>query len=52
MSHVPDFVAERIKTPANLQYIVEDSTPVVCFGDITKAKALTIGINPSYRIRT
>ena len=47
MSHVPDFVAERIKTPANLKYIVEDSTPVVCFGDITKAKALTIGINPS-----
>ena len=47
MSHVPDFVAERIKTPANLKYIVEDSTPVVCFGDITQAKALTIGINPS-----
>jgi hypothetical protein len=47
MSHVPDFVAERIKTPASLKYIVEESTPVVCFGDITKAKALTIGINPS-----
>jgi hypothetical protein len=47
MNQVPDFVAERIKTPANLKYIVEDSTPVVCFGDITKAIALTIGINPS-----
>jgi hypothetical protein len=47
MNHVPDFVAERIKTPASLKYIVEGSTPVVCFGDITQAKALTIGINPS-----
>ena len=47
MNHVPDFVADRIKTPASLKYIVEGSTPVVCFGDITRAKALTIGINPS-----
>jgi len=47
MSQVPDFVARRIKTPAKLKYIVEGSTPVVCFGDITQAKALTIGINPS-----
>jgi len=47
MNHVPDFVADRIKTPASLKYIVEGSTPVVCFGDITQAKALTIGINPS-----
>jgi hypothetical protein len=47
MTQVPNFVTKRIKTPATLKYIVEGSTPVVCFGDITKAEALTIGINPS-----
>lgn len=44
---IPDYVSKRISTPATLKYIVEKSTPVVCFGDITKAKVVTIGINPS-----
>jgi hypothetical protein len=44
---VPDYVAKRISTPATLKYIVEKSTPIVCFGDITKAEVVTIGINPS-----
>jgi hypothetical protein len=44
---IPDYVSRRISTPASLKYIVEKSTPVVCFGDITKAKVITIGINPS-----
>lgn len=44
---VPEFVKDRIKQPANKRFIVPDSTPVVCFGDITRAKVITIGINPS-----
>lgn len=44
---IPDYVSKRITTPASLKHIVEKSTPVVCFGDITKAKVITIGINPS-----
>lgn len=44
---LPDYVANRISTPATLKYIVEKSTPIVCFGDITKAHVITIGINPS-----
>ena len=44
---IPDYVSKRISIPATLKYIVEKSTPVVCFGDITKAKVITIGINPS-----
>jgi hypothetical protein len=44
---IPEYISKRISKPANLKYIVEKSTPVVCFGDITKAKVITIGINPS-----
>ena len=44
---IPDYVSKRISTPATLKYIVKKSTPVVCFGDITKAQVVTIGINPS-----
>lgn len=44
---VPDYVAKRISTPTTLKYIVQKSTPIVCFGDITKAQVITIGINPS-----
>lgn len=47
MTQVPNFVADRITRPAHLKYIVENSTPVVCFGDVTQARVLTIGINPS-----
>jgi hypothetical protein len=43
----PDFVAERIRARPRLKYIVPSSTPVVCFGDITQARVITIGINPS-----
>ena len=44
---IPEYVTERISRPATLKYIVDKSTPVVCFGDITKAEVITIGINPS-----
>jgi hypothetical protein len=44
---IPDYVSKRISRPASLKYIVEGSTPVVCFGDITRAQVVTIGINPS-----
>ncbi len=44
---IPDYVSKRISTSAKLKYIVRSSTPVVCFGDVTKARVITIGINPS-----
>jgi hypothetical protein len=42
-----EYIIERISRPHNLDYIVEKSTPVVCFGDFYSAKFVTIGINPS-----
>jgi hypothetical protein len=45
--NVPGYVSDRILRAASLKYIVEKSTPVVCFGDVMKAKVITIGINPS-----
>lgn len=44
---VPLYVVERIRAYSNASSIVPLSTPVVCFGDVTQARVLTVGINPS-----
>jgi len=49
-TRVPEYIEKRIRqrVPEGLS-IVPDSTPVVAFGDIRKARVVTIGWNPSWR---
>ena len=45
---VPAFVADRIRKPAPAGCdVVVGSTPVVSFGDFTRARVATVAINPS-----
>ena len=45
---VPEYIERRIRSPIPKGCkVVPDSTPVVAFGDPTKAKIATLGINPS-----
>src|SRR5437762_1451088 len=47
---IPGYVEERIRKPIpDGCLIVRGSTPVVAFGDATKARVATIGLNPSNR---
>lgn len=40
-------ILERISRPIPSPYVVSGSTPVISFGDFTKARVATLGINPS-----
>lgn len=45
---MPAYIEERIRrAPPEGHFIVPQSTPVVAFGDATKARVATLGINPS-----
>lgn len=45
---IPDYIVDRIrKAPPTSHFIVPHSTPVVAFGDATKARIATLGLNPS-----
>lgn len=47
---VPEYIERRIRSPIPKGCkVVPDSTPVVAFGDPTKARIATLGINPSKR---
>ena len=50
MGEIPDYVIERIRqTPPQGCSVVPGSTPVISFGDASKAHVATVGINPSCR---
>lgn len=47
---IPPYIETRIRrTPPILRHIVPGSTPVISFGDASKARYATFGLNPSRR---
>lgn len=45
---LPDFVAARLRSARPAQHVVAGSTPVISFGDPSRAAAATLGLNPSW----
>jgi hypothetical protein len=50
MLPIPDYIKKRIDRPTPTDAcVVLESTPVVSFGDASKARVATLGLNPSRR---
>jgi hypothetical protein len=50
MSVIPEYIKERIARPKPQgTCVVPESTPVISFGDASKARVATLGLNPSRR---
>ena len=48
MIDIPAYIEERLRRPApDGCYVVPGSTPVISFGDASRARVATVGINPS-----
>ena len=47
---IPSYIAERVRKPVPKESdVIKGSTPVISFGNATKARVATLGINPSKR---